>query len=229
VTDDAGATATATRHLVVAANQQEIAFVGQSTTNGNATAFNAAAPAGVQSGDGLLLFFSQNNTAATTGPAGWTQVGTRTAGTSKTTIWTKVATAEDATAAARVTLSSQGKGNLVFAAYRGTDTQDPVAAFVSTSGASSVTHATPTTNVADGRSWAISYWMHVDAATTTMTPPPDVTVRSNSSQTGSGRVTALLADSGGAASVGSYGGLVARAAATSSKWTAWTLVLRPGG
>jgi len=232
VTDDAGATSTASRILVVNENQQqEITFVGSRTTNVNAVAHTVAPPGGVQTGDALLLFFSQNNTAATTGPAGWTQVGTRTSGTSKTTIWKKVATAQDttSTATARVTLSSQAKGNLVMAAYRGTDTQDPVAVFAATSGASAVTHATPTANVANGRSWAISYWMHVDAATTTMTPPAGVTVRSNSSQTGSGRVTALLADSGGAAPTGSYGGLVAGAAASSSKWTAWTLVLSPAG
>ena len=52
-------------------------------------------------------------------------------------------------------------------------------------------------------------------------------VRSNSSQTGGGRVTGLLADSGSTVPAGSYGGLTATGAAASTTTTTWTLILRP--
>jgi hypothetical protein len=116
------------------------------------------------------------------------------------------------------------------AAYRGTDGSDPVAAYAkATDTASSATRITPVASVATPQSWAVSYWMHGDSATTALTPPANVTVRAAGGITGGGRVTTLLADSGAAVPTGSYGGLAATGAAASTTTTTWTLVLAPAG
>jgi hypothetical protein len=57
-------------------------------------------------------------------------------------------------------------------------------------------------------------------------PPPGVTVRASGTQSGSGRVTGLLVDSG-AAPIGPYSAGSATAAASSSFATMWTIVLAP--
>lgn len=77
------------------------------------------------------------------------------------------------------------------------------------------------------QSWAVSYWLHGDSTSTALTPPSGVAVRSNTSQTGGGRVTGLLADSASSVPTGSYGGLTATGAAASTTTTTWTFVLPP--
>ena len=79
----------------------------------------------------------------------------------------------------------------------------------------------------DGRAWVLSYWSHEDATTSTLTPSADVVVRTNGSQTGSGRVTALLGDSAAPAGAGPWAGRSATAAASNINATMWTIVLAP--
>ncbi|MEU2614543.1 PKD domain-containing protein [Micromonospora sp. NPDC007271] len=229
VTDDAGATGSTTVQVTVAPAAERIAFVGQATANANWTSHTVVVPSTVQPGDTLLLFLSQNTHAGTgqpTGVTGWTRLDRLDGGFATTTAWWKVAAAGDAGSTVRVDLDAQSKGNLVVAAYRGAEAVAPVFARA-TDPASTATRITPYAPVAAGQSWAVSYWLHGDAASTTLAPPPGVQVRSNSSQTGGGRVTVLLADSGGTVPTGSYGGLSALGAAASTTTTTWTLVLRP--
>ena len=75
--------------------------------------------------------------------------------------------------------------------------------------------------------WVVSFWSHKDSTTTALSPPAGVTVRAAGTQTGSGRVTTLLADSGAAVPVGQYGGLTATATGASSTATMWSIVLAP--
>ncbi len=231
VTDDRGATGTATRDVTVAPLPELISYVGQATANANVTNHSVVVPAGVQPGDTLLLFLSQNTHADTgepTGVTGWTRLERLDGGYATTTAWWKVAAAGDAGTTLRVTLGKQSKGNLALAAYRGTDPAAPVAAFASAADpASSATRVTPTAPVVAERGWVVSYWLHGDATSTALTPPSGVQVRSNGSQTGGGRVTGLLADSGASVPTGAYGGLGATAAAASTTTTTWTVVLRP--
>lgn len=228
VTDDRGSSVSAVRQVTVAPAAETITFVGQTTSNANASTHQVAVPAAVQPGDTLLLFFSQNSQAVRTGPTGvtgWTQVGTLAGGSAWTTVWSKTAEAADAGAPVQVALSSQSKVNMIVAAYRGVDAVSAVAS--RTDPASSAVRVTPNAAVADEGSWAVSYWMHGDGTTSTMTPPAGVSVRSNGSQTGGGRVTGLLADSGAMVPLAPYGGLSATAAAASTTTTSWTLVLSP--
>ncbi|WP_406036557.1 PKD domain-containing protein [Micromonospora sp. NBC_00898] len=231
VTDDRGATGTATVQVTVAPVAERIAFVGQATANANWTSHAVAVPSTVQAGDTLLLFLSQNTHTGTgqpTGVTGWTQLDRLDGGFATTTAWWKVATAGDAGATVRATLDAQSKGNLIVAAYRGVDPAQPVEASArATDPASSASRVTPYATVTAAQSWGVSYWMHGDGLSTALTPPPGVEVRSNSSQTGGGRVTALLADSASTVPVGSYGGLTATGAAASTTTTTWTVILRP--
>ncbi|MEU0155582.1 PKD domain-containing protein [Micromonospora fulviviridis] len=229
VTDDRGATGTATVDVTVAPVPERISFVGQATANANWTSHTVTVPSTVQPGDTLLLLLSQNTHTGTgepTGVTGWTRLDRLDGGFATTTAWWKVAAAGDAGSAVRVALDAQSKGNLIVAAYRGVAPSAPAFARA-TDPASTATRITPYAPVTAGQSWAVSYWMHGDAASTALTPPAGVEVRSNSSQTGGGRVTALLADSGSSVPAGTYGGLAAVGAAASTTTTTWTLVLPP--
>ncbi|MFU8876406.1 PKD domain-containing protein [Micromonospora sp. SL4-19] len=227
VIDDRGATGTATVQVTVAPVAERISFVGQATANANWTSHSVVVPSTVQPGDTLLLFLSQNTHAGTgqpVGVTGWTQLDRLDGGFATTTAWWKVAAAGDAGSTVRITLDAQSKGNLVVAAYRGVAPTRPGFARA-TDPASTASRITPSAPVVAAQSWGVSYWLHGDAVSTALTPPSGVEVRSNSSQTGGGRVTVLLADSGRTVPAGSYGGFSAVGAAASTTTTTWTFVL----
>ncbi|MEU7999966.1 PKD domain-containing protein [Catellatospora sp. NPDC049111] len=229
VTDDSGSTDTDTRQVTVAPVAELISFVGQATSNVNALTHTVTVPSGVQAGDQLLLFLSQNTHGTTGTPTGggWTQLDRLDGGYATTTVWRKTATAGMAGTTVQVTLGQQSKGNFVLAAYRGVDTVSPLVFANGTETTSSAARVTPFATVTAAQSWGVSYWVHGDAASTSLTAPAGVEVRSNSSQTGGGRVTGLLADTGASLPAGSYGGLTATGAAASTTTTTWTLILQP--
>ena len=224
VVDDDGAAARTRRTVTVS----RVVFVGQSSSNANVVRHRVVVPSRVRAGDGLLLLAGSNTTASLSAPAGWRRVGTATGHRARSTVWAKVATAEDAGAPAVVTAGRISKVGLVLAAYRGTSTADPVAAVARTAErAGRSTHVTPTATVAEPAP-VLSFWTHKDSRTSRLDPPDGVTVRAGGSQRGSGRVTTLLADSGSALPAGRHGAQTATAAAGSTAATSWTLVLDPG-
>ena len=225
VTDDDGATASTTQQVTAI---QPITFVAHAAADANSTAHVVTIPTTVAAGDALLLFFASNTTATIGDPVGWQVLDTVSTSGSTTRVWRRVATAADAGAAVRVTVSSISKGDLAVVAYRGTDVTDPVAGFARAAETTArTTHVTPTATSSAAGLVAVSYWTHKDSTTTALTAPAGVTVRWSGTQTGAGRVTALLADSGGAIAAGSYGGLTATAAATSAHASTWTILLAP--
>ena len=229
VTDDDGLTGTTARTVTVSVGSTAIQFVAQAGSNANTTTHQVTIPAAVRAGDGLVAFFASNTLASITGPTGWQSLGQVNANGSLTQAWRRVATASDAGSAVSVRVASVSKANLVIAAYRGTSTANPVAAVQSAAPTVRETsHVTPSAAVASSASWAVSYWSHKDSATTELTAPSGVTTRATGSQSGSGRVTGLLADSAGPIPSGSYGGLTATAAAASSSASMWTVVLAAG-
>jgi hypothetical protein len=126
-----------------------------------------------------------------------------------------------------VTASSRSKGNLTVIAYRGTSTANPIAGFArSLLTNNSAYRTTPTTTVAAPTA-VVSYWMHRDNKTTSLTVPAGVTSRSTGTESGNNHVTVLVADSGADVPAGPYGGLTSRAMAASTLGTAWTIVLAP--
>jgi hypothetical protein len=139
-----------------------------------------------------------------------------------------VATAGNSGSAITIATSITAKSNLVLSIYRGASTVDPIASFDgATETVSRAAHTTPAINVASDRSWVLWYWAHEDAATSAFVAPADVTVRASGSQTGSGRVTGLFADSNGAAGVGTAAGRTATAASATANATMWSIVLAP--
>ena len=204
-----------------------ITFVGQAASNANLMSHAVTVPPAVAAGDALVLFFSSNTTATITDPPGWQVLDTVVRPSTVTRVWSRVATAADAGSVVRVGVSSLSKGSLVVAAYRGTSPAAPIAAFGRTGEpASTSTHSTPVVSVTTPGAVVLSYWSHKDSTTTALTPPPGVTVRAAGTQTGSGRVTTLLAD-GGAAPAGPNGGLQATAASPTTNATMWTIALAP--
>ena len=231
VTDDDGDTDQASRAVSVTEATGAIEFVAQAMSNANSTSHSIVVPAAVAPGDGLLLFFGTNTTATIsepTGVTGWQPLDTLAMSGATTRVWRKVAGPTDAGSTLRISLSGISKGNLMLIAYRGTSGIDPVAAFsraIDAAGRSS--HTTPFTSVASPGCWAVSYWTHKDSTTNALNPPAGVVVRASGTQTGGGKVTGLVVDSGTPVPVGSYGGLTATAAATATNATMWTIILAP--
>ena len=235
VTDDSDATDEAEQTFTLGTTPPPptaISFVGQATRNANSTAFQVQVPASVQAGDALLLFASRASTVALTGPgAGWTQAGQVTDG-EVTTVWRKVATAADAGSTVRVsTGTTYVKAAVTLAAYRGTDTTNPVASITGAGEpGSAATHTSPSVANGTNGAWRLSYWSDKNSSTSSWTAPAGEQNRATTVGSGGGRVSSLLTDSHApltAGSPASTGGLVARASAASSTATMWTVLLRP--
>lgn len=232
VTDNGGATASTVVDITVAPPAASpISFVGVAKTAVNATTASVQVPAGVATGDGELLFVTRNdstvNLAAPTGLTGWQLVGSPTSATMATTVYQRVATAGDSGATVTVTAPQIAKYNLQLAVYHGTSASGPVAAWTTAADANSATHASPAVTVADGRSWVLSYWGDKSSTTNSWTAPSSVTARDVTLNTGSGRVTALIADSGAAVPAGSYGNLQATTNAVGSRGLMVSVVIAP--
>lgn len=233
-TDSFAQFGTATHTVSVVEAVDNITFVGQTSTSTQANSHVANVPADVQPGDALLMFFSTGTNPAInepTGVAGWIPVDTLTNTSGTTRVWKKVAIAGDAGAQVRISTTTPTtlvKGNLMIVAYSGTSAADPVAGFARTlQTTTTANRTTPVTNVAGSGSWVVSYWMHRDSSSTSLSVPAGVTSRSTGAQSGGGRATTLLADSAAAVPAGSYGGLTATAQSASSLGTTWTIVLAP--
>ena len=205
-----------------------ILFRGQAMSNVNAMTHEVTVPAEVAAGDGMLLFFSSNTTAAVTGPDGWRELGEVAVSDTTARAWRRVAVAGDAGKVVRVEVDSFSKANLVLAAYGGTSMDDPVAAFAGVpETVAGAIHASPQVDVSSPASWAVTYWSHKDSVSTELIPPPDVVVRAGGTQSGFGRITALLADSDGPVPTGTYGDRSATAGAARLAATTWTVILAP--
>jgi PKD repeat protein len=231
VTDDKGATGTATTSVSPTAQQPAaIGFVGASSANSNQPTKTVTVPAATQAGDALLLLLSKNSTVTTSDPSGtgWVAVDSVTNGSMVTQVWKKVATASDASSTVSITQPGYGQADLELLAYTGTNATDPIESYASAADSlTTASHTTPTAAVTEPGSWAVSYWTDKSSSTTAWTAPASVTTRATSIGTGSGRMTALVADSGGAVSGSSYGGLTATTDQAAARAAAWTFVLAP--
>jgi hypothetical protein len=227
VTNGNNQTATTSQQVKVVSQIHTIAFDGQSSANGNAATETVNVPAGTGSGDGMLLFAAANAATPLTAPAGWAQVGTIAAGSSTTTVWSKVATPSDLGGSVAVNFGAVVHGNLQLVAYSGTDGVSPVAASgkLSTTTSSS-SETTPTVAAPGNGDWVISYWTAKSSVVTAWTAPGSQTVRSTDNGSGSGRINSLVTDSG-PVTAGNVGGVTATTDQPASASTAWTIVLVP--
>ena len=137
-----------------AAAADVITFRAATQATWNQTTARVTIPAAVREGDGMLLFVTTNKAfdGTTATPAGWTLEGTRLASTdTETTLYSRVAAANDAGRNAAVTFSATTKSTLTLLAYDGTGA-DPVSAFASVNETvNRATHTTPASNVATAR------------------------------------------------------------------------------
>ena len=229
VTDDStGVTVLSKQIAVSAIPASHIAFRAAATASLNSATGRVTIPAGVQAGDALLLFATTNtNTNVTTGPAGWTFVGEQISGADlRTRLYSKVAGLGEGNTQVSLTYAGSTKIDLSLSAYSGTDTTTPVTGFASAGETvARTTHTTPSFNVTNGGGWVVSYWADKSSATTAWTVPAGQVQRTQSIGAGSGRVTALSADSGAAVLPGTWTGLAASSDGSTAKATMWTVVL----
>ncbi len=204
-----------------------IAFVAQANTNGNSTSETVTVPASVAAGNALVLVATGATGGPLKAPAGWTQIGTSTAGTAvTTTAWSKVATATDHGTNVSVTFPAIVHGTVAVLAYSGTNSGAPVVA--SNSKATQLTgtsYATPTTTVPANGDVVISVWSSKSSAVTGWTTPAGQTVRSVANGSGGGRVNSVATDA--VANAGTTGNLTATTTGSAGAFAAWTIVLGP--
>jgi PKD repeat protein len=227
VLDDEGAAGSKTSVVNVSSQPSALLHRGGASVNGNVKNQSVTIPASVEPGDGLVLFVSQNGSAALTDPAGWQLVERHEAGGLITTLYQRVAGEGDAGAAVTVSSEVYQKINMELLAYGGTDMALPVASHEVVTEAKSITeHTSPLLSVTEAGSWAVTHFVDKSSSTTAWTPPDGTAVRSISLSGGGGRITSATVDSGGV--VGStYGALVAHTDEPSSSSAAWTVILNP--
>src|SRR5262249_17977052 len=125
VVDDDGDPGTLTKNVQVqdAPAPSPVDIVGSSVATANNNNPTPAVPAGIATGDRLVLALSLNNTTSTfSAPSGggWTLLDNVTAGDMRTAIWTKVATA-GMSGSVSVPLNTLAKYTITLAAYTGVD------------------------------------------------------------------------------------------------------------
>jgi len=231
VTDDAGARSSVTRQVSVQARPTSpIAFRGAgSVSNASATLLTVAVPAGVQTGDALLLKVSTSGTgSAPTPQAGWAEVTRQVAGTSLTVLWQRVATAQDSPGTTvQVRLASAVTSTAQVLAYTGTAATSPVSAAASAADAAlTTTHTAPPVRVPASGSWVLWFWTDKSSTTTSWTQPAGVTPRAASYGSGTGYLTTVMGDEGAARPAGTA---PARTATTDapSRAASMSVVLAP--
>ena len=233
VTNARGDTNSVTQPVTVSAiPASTVAFAASAAVTGNGTTETLTVPAGVSTGNGLLLVATGVGAGPLTAPAGWTQVGTSSAvsGTTTaltTTVWQRVASATDVGSAVTVTFPAAVHGTVQLLAYSGTNATSPI---VAAAGKASITTAsaytTPTVTVPANGDVVVSIWAGKSSAITAWTAPAGQTVQSVDNGSGSGRINSIAAD-GGIASAGPAGAITATTDQNGSAFGAWTIVLGP--
>ena len=199
-----------------------ITFVSGAKASAIVKTPSIAVPTPVQAGDRLLLTASLADVTSAVGPAGWTLVADKSAASLRSVVWSRIATAGDAGKSVAIVLNAARKAALTVTAYRGVDPTGAVSATASAD-ANSTSHTTPSLVVPSG-AWVVSYWADKGTSTTRWTTPATTSLRADAYSTGSGRVSAAVADSNAARS-GTVGGVTATTNAMSARAVNWSIVL----
>lgn len=223
VTDNDGAGSPAAAKTVTVSDPpaSSLSFVGasQSALNSGTTA-SIKVPAGVSSGDRLLLTLTTASGSVEAVPAGWTRLGAQERGAIRSVLFTRAAGASDAGTNVSFTFPTSRKAALNLAAY----SPSTVSASAGSTDTTTGTHVTPKVNAPAG-AWLVSSWGDKSGGTTAWSLPASVTKRSEAYSTGGGRFTSVLGDSGAGVSAGQQGGLTATSNSTSGKGAMWSIVL----
>src|SRR5581483_5466202 len=113
---------------------------------------------------------------------------------------------------------------LTITVYSGVNASNPVGTFAQALDTKASSHVTPSVTAASGN-WVVSFWADRSTATRTYTVPSSVTTRDTSPDSGTLTMQSVVADSNGAVSAGSYGGITATTDASTDRSVAWTITL----
>lgn len=231
VTDDQGATGTVTRTVsTIAPAASHIAFIDSAGSGASVagTSATVTVPAGVQAGDTLVLYGSFALTDPGVGAVdGWQVAGTRSVNGMYSRVWTRTAGPGTAGSAVTVPWTTSTKSALTLAAYRDASATLAAGAIESAVDSASTTHTAPMVTAPSG-AWLLSFWSDKSSRTTGWSTPASEVLRATTLGTGSGRVTAVLADSGARVPTpGTWGGREATTAEASTRAISWTIALSP--
>lgn len=230
VTDDDGQTDTAVRTANPTSSTDPLALVGSAATTGNRTSHRVTIPAAVQAGDLLVVFLAANTTATTySTPAGWTQIESVAGDGTVGLAYSRLAAAGDAGGSMTVTSGGFAKDVMTIAAYRGAADASPITdSAVALQTSSTTAHVTPGVTAVDGDDWLVSFWADKSSATTGWALPAGVTQRATATGTGSGHISAVLADSDGPVPSGPAGGLTATADSAGTSSVTFSVLVSAG-
>jgi PKD repeat protein len=207
----------------------DLSYVGAASTAGNRSKHTVVTPASVKAGDTLVLAFTGNSTSVTVNtPSGWTLLQSTDGNGIRGRLWTRQATATDAGKTITVTSSALTKSVLSVAAYRSSNGTASVTTSAGTAGSAATSHTAPTVNVSDQNSWLVNVYDEKSSSSTTWTAPASSTLRTTSAGTGSGKVSGILADSGGPVATGSAAGRTATTTVSVSRDMRFSVVISPG-
>ncbi|MGD9999305.1 MAG: alkaline phosphatase PhoX [Ilumatobacteraceae bacterium] len=225
VTDDRGATASSGRQVTVAA-PSTVSFVGARSENASTRTPGVRVPTAVRAGDLLVLIVTANSPATLGTPSGWTLRGSVADPQPDTRSWLFTRTAPGSLAGSRVsaTLSATAKVCTTVVAYRGASPSVVVAA--TEESASTARHRSPALSAVPAGAWVLGYWADETSGNTGWSAPTGHRTRSSSAGTGSGRITALAADTG-PVGAGSWPGATATSTVASRKSVAWSVGIVP--
>ncbi len=225
VTDDDTATGFAETDVEAIEPGAAALFRAAASGNSQSTIASLVVPAAVQPGDQLVYIVTANSATTATTPAGWTLLGTAQDGSPDMTSWVFGRTADGASAGSTVssTLGVSAKTARTLVAYANAIPPTLVASSTMTTTSTSLT--TPQAAVTYSGTGVVSYWSDKSASNTGWTTPPSVTLRASSVGSGSGRITAAIADSN--APAGQWPGATATTTVAGAKGIGWTIVLPP--
>lgn len=152
VTDNRGATDSASRTVNVTIPQGTVEYVGTSNSNtGGKAVKQVAIPTGAAVGDVAVMYFTRPTAAnfgGPTGVTGWTQIGDTTSGNIVSTVWSKRLTAGDLSGTVTFTDTAVRLGTIQVVVYRGVGTSSiEVASAVA---GATTSHGTPAIPVRTG-------------------------------------------------------------------------------
>lgn len=223
VTDSQGVQDTTVATVEVAETPvSTVDFRAAAQRNQNVAQLSVTVPSAVQPGDLLVLVVTSGRDVSASLPAAWAVQGTVVDSDLRSRLYIRTAAVGTAGSSVQVTLGARTKVSVSLAAYADVASHGPV--FGATRAGTSSSMRTPSVALTEGPSWVVSYWADKSSANTGWTVPPETRQRVASVGTGSGRVTAALADTGPL--TGAWPGATAASTAATGKALAWTLVLR---
>ncbi|MFC6287607.1 PKD domain-containing protein [Nocardioides sp. GCM10027113] len=207
----------------------ELSHVAAASDAGNRSNHRVTIPAEVQAGDRLVLFLTWNSNTTATTPAGWSQLEVLDLSRFGAAAWTRVADGSDADSTVTIPMAARTKGVASVVAYRSTGATVPVtASAVDGTQGSATDHTTPVVPVVDEGSWLVSVWGEKSGSAQTWTLPAGATARTSDTNSGGGKISMEVADSGGPVTVGDAGGLTATTSSSVNRASLFSVVVSPG-